>query len=363
MRKHKELAALFLVVVLLSGVVSAAAAGAGSASDPLIILSWLKEHFIPNTVENAGDHVNDRFDHLEDLLINAGSEGIELRVKRGDVLWLESGSGLTPLAGKIALSTSGSVIDVTEGKETPSSSEAIAIDHRYLTAENSQAAFSVISDTAVIRLTGLYRINASEETDYNALADALHDMGLFIGASASFGSGYELENPPTRIQGLIMFLRLIGEDQAAQNYSGSNVTFLDVPKWALPYMGYAYSKGYAKGQSVTEEGVTFGASDIMAPRDYITLLLRALGYAEGTDFNWKDAIDDGVALGLLTEGEKELLTEHNFLRAQIVYLSYFALSANIPGGEGTLVERLTASGAIDASIASEAMSAVTVPRL
>lgn len=363
MKKHKELVALLLVGVLLSGIVSATAAGAGSASDPLILLSWLKERFIPHTEETSGDHVNDRFDQLEDQFLNAGSEGTEFRVKRGDVLLLESGSGLIPLAGEISLSASGSVIDVTEGTEVPSSDEAIALDHRYLAAENSQAAFSVISDTAVIRLTGLYQINASDETDYNALADALHDMGLFLGSATPYGSGYNLENPPSRIEGLIMFLRLLGEDRAAQEYSGSNVTFLDVPKWALPYMRYAYSKGYAKGQSVTEAGVTFGASDPMAPRDYITLLLRALGYAEGTDFNWKDAIDDGVTLGLLTEGERELLTEHTFLRAQIVYLSYFTLSADLPGGEGALVERLTASGAIDAAIASEAMSSITVPRL
>lgn len=363
MKKHKELAALLLVGVLLSGIVSAAATGAGSASDPLIILSWLKEHFIPNTVESAGDHVNDRFDQLEDLLLNAGSEGMELRVKRGDVLWLESGSGLTPLAGTLSLSASGTVIDVTTGEEMPSSSEDITMDHRYLTAEKSQAAFSVTSDTAVIRLTGLYQLNSSQETDYNALADALHTMGLFAGSTTPYGSGYNLENPPSRIEGLIMFLRLLGEEQAALDYSGSTVTFLDVPKWARPYVNYAYSKGYTKGVDVSAEGVTFGTTDTMAPKDYVTFLLRALRYDEGTDFTWKHAIDDGVTLGLLTEGERTLLKEHTFLRAQIVYLSYFTLSADMAGGGTTLVQQLTSTGAVAASVASAAMSGVTVTRL
>ena len=363
MKKHKELAALLLVGVLLSGIVSAAATGAGSASDPLIILSWLKEHFIPNTVESAGDHVNDRYDQLEDLLLNAGAEGLELRVKRGDVLWLESGSGLTPLAGELSFSASGALLDVTTGEELPASDEAVSVDHRYLVAEKSQAAFSVTSDTAVIRLTGLYQLNESQETDYNALADALHAMGLFAGSTTPYGSGYNLENPPSRIEGLIMFLRLLGEEQVALDYSGSTVTFLDVPKWARPYVSYAYSKGYTKGVEVTDEGVTFGTQYIMAPRDYVTFLLRALQYEEGTDFTWKHAIDDGVTLGLLTEGERTLLTEHTFLRAQIVYLSYFTLSANIAGGETTLVSQLTSTGAIEASVANATMSGITVARL
>ena len=362
MKKHKELTALLLVGVLLSGIVSAAATGAGSASDPLIVLSWLKEHFIPGAEESANDHINDRFDQLEDLLLNAGAVGTEMRVKRGDALSLESGSGLTLLAGDISASANGTILDVTTGEETASEIEAIAVDHRYLVAEESKGTFSVTSDTAVIRLTGLYQLDLSQETDYNALADALHAMGLFAGSTTPYGSGYNLENPPSRIEGLIMFLRLLGEEQAALEYTGSNVTFLDVPKWARPYVSYAYNEGYTKGLKATDEGVTFGTTDTMAPKDYVTFLLRALRYEEGVDFTWKDAIDDGVALGLLTEGERTLLTENIFLRAQIVYLSYFTLSASVAGGESTLVERLTSSGAIDASVVNTTISGIQVAR-
>lgn len=363
MKKHKELAALLVVGVLLSGIVSAVATEAGSSSDPLIVLSWLKEKFIPNMVGTSGDHVNDRLEQLEGLLLNAGAEGTELRVKRGDVLWLESGAGLTPLAGTLSFAASGAVIDVTTGEAMPSSSEILSVDHRYLAAEKSQAAFSVTSDTAVIRLTGLYQINLSQETDYNALADALHTMGLFAGSTTPYGSGYNLENPPSRIEGLIMFLRLLGEEQAAQDYSGSDVTLLDVPKWAYSYVSYAYSKGYTKGLKVTDEGVTFGTTDTMAPRDYVTFLLRALGYAEGSEFTWKHAINDGVDLGLLTEGERTLLTEQPFLRAQVVYLSYISLSAKMAGGETTLLDRLVSVGAMDASIADTTMSGLSIARL
>ena len=363
MRKHKELAALLLVGVLLSGIVSAAATGAGSASDPLIVLSWLKEHFIPNTEEDINDQIDDRFDQLEDMLLSAGAEGLEFRVKRGDVLRLESGSGLTNLAGTLSATASGAVLDVTTGEELTSGVETVERDHRYLVAEKSQAAFSVTSDTAVIRVTGLYQIELSQETDYNALADALYAMGLFKGSTTPYGSGYNLENRPSRTEGLIMFLRLLGEEQAALDYSGSTVTFLDVPKWALPYVSYAYSKGYTKGMKATDEGVTFGSSEVMAPRDYVTFLLRALRYTEGTDFNWKDAIDDAATLGVLTEGERTLLTEHPFLRAQVVYLSYFTLSTSIAEGESTMVDRLIASGAVDASTVNGAMADITESRL
>ena len=363
--KRKELISILLVGILLSGLLTATAANdAGSVTNPLISLDWLKTVFLPTTSETIDASIDQAFESAFRDVIDAGATGVEIRVKKGDILLLESGSTLTALAGELSASASGTILNVTEGSELPNSSGKILVGHRYLTAEKTQAFFSVSSDTAVVRMTGLYRLTSSRETDYNALANALHDLGLFAGSPTPYGSGYDLELEPTRIQGLILFLRLLGEEEAALSYTDTSTIFRDVPAWALPYVSYAYSKGYTKGQEIDSQGrVAFGPNELLSPRDCLTFILRALGYEEGTDFRWKHAIANAQELGILTEGESGLLSEKPFLRAQVVYLSYFALSTNMAGQESTLLERLLVNQAIHSDSASAILDSVTVERL
>lgn len=363
MKPKKELALLLVIGILISGLMTAAANEAGSQADPFIALQWLRDTFLPKAEEDMTDHIDDQFNGLNDHLLNAGAEGTERRVKRGDVLRLESGSSLTPLAGQISVSSTGTVLDVTDGTEVPAEGGTLTSAHRYLTAENTTAAFSVTSDTAVIRLTGLYQHNPSQETDYNALADALHSAGLFEGSTVPYGSGYELERVPTRTEGIIMLLRLLGEIEEASTYSDPSVTFADVPKWALPFVSFAYHKGYTAGRGVNAQGeVIFGAKDELTPRDYITFTMLALGYT-GEDFAWKTAVNDVKEMGILTEGEATLLTEKPFLRAQVVYVSWVALSTRTAGEGGPLLQRLIQLGAVAQTAPDEIFSKVTVQRL
>ena len=363
--KHKEPVALFLVGALLSGLVATGAAEAGSAADPLIALNWLQKTFIPGTVSDAKEHVDSRLEETADWLEALGISGVELRVKRGDVLQLSSGSNVMPLAGEFTVSAKpGDVVDMTAGEELPSSDLFLSTEHRYLVTQSAQSVFSVASDTGVLRIMGSYHIEPSAEIDYNAMADALKAMGLFRGSDVPYGSGYDLERAPARIQGLVMFLRLIGEEQLALSYPGSGITFADVPEWALPYVAFAYDRGYTKGQEIDNQWrVVFGSDQPLAARDYVTFLLRALGHSEGTDFTWETALSDAQRLGVLTEGEVSLLTEKPFLRAQVVYLSYIALSANIAGESGTLLDKLISAGAVSATAASSSMANLADQRL
>lgn len=357
--KRKNAAALLLAASLLTGA-AAIAADAGSPGDPLITLSWLKSAFLPDAAAQARDRVDAGMDGLAQSLA-PGTAGTELRLKRGDVLRLETGSGLTPLAGSLTGSSAGAIVDLTGGTELATGA-ALTPKHRYLVGEKTSAGFSVTSDTAVARISGPYVLSPSTETDYNALADALKALGLFRGTDTPYGSGYDLEAPPTRIQGLILFLRLMGEEQAALAYS-SGVSFADVPAWALPYVAYAYDRGYTKGVAADGVRVWFGSNDPLTADHYATFLLRALSYQEAQDFNWSTAAHDAKALGVLTAGEEALLTgDRPFLRAQTVYLSYVALSAQIKGEGRTLLDRLLAAQAVPAD-APAILAAVTVKRL
>lgn len=366
--KQKKATGLLLVgLLVVAGILAAAVSGtltAGSSEDPLISLDWITKNLIPQTAAQAESSI-DRLEELAGDLSDLPTTGAELRVKRGDVLTLESGSGLTCLAGEMEVNpVSGAVVDLTVGTELGKGISSVQPDHRYLSAENTRARYTVASDTAVVRLTGGYGLEPSDQTDYNALADALKAMGLFRGSDTPYGSGYDLEMEPTRIQGLIMFLRLIGEEKAALAYTGSEFTFPDVPEWALPYVAYAYDKGYTKGYEVNEQKqVIFGTQDILTGRHYLTFLLRALDFKEETDFTWERSVTDARSLGLLTQGEVNLLSREQFLRSQVVYLSYFALSAKTADGRTTMLDRLTAGGAVSAEAARTTMSNVTVNRL
>ncbi len=359
--KHKEPIALFLIGAILSGIITVGASEAGSAADPLIALNWLKETFLPGAVSEAEKRADEKLEEVGNQLIASNAQGTEFRVKRSDILWLESGSSLTALAGTLSLDSGsqGTAVDLTVGVEITPETGSITTGHRYLAAENSRVSFSVDSATAVIRCSGSYQLEPSGETDYNALAEALKIMGLFRGSDVPFGSGYDLESVPTRIQGLVMFLRLIGEEQGALNYPGSGITFADVPEWAVPYVAYAYDKGYTKGQEIDSQWrVVFGSDQPLAAKDYVTFLLRALEHAEGTAFTWENAISDAQRLGVLTEGEVRLLDGEPFLRAQVAYLSYMSLSAQMAGETGTLLDKLTESGVVSAAAAHAAMEGI-----
>ena len=158
-----------------------------------------------------------------------------------------------------------------------------------------------------------------------------------------------------------MFLRLIGEEEAALSYTGVN-PFVDVPAWADRYVAYAYSKGYTTGVS----GTAFAPERAMGASEYVIFLLRALGYSEtgdNPDFTWQTALTRGAELGVLTKGEAQWLSSATFLRAHVAYLSYFSLEAPMADGSGTLLDFLSASGALDRTLVEQVQAKVTVQRV
>ena len=358
-RKQKILISLTLIGVLLIGACGALAVEAGSSEDPLISLDWLKKTLLPNMEGQIEEHIADTY--VQQAQHQA--QGEELMLKRSDVLTLESGSTVTVFSGQAAFSADGDIVDLSTGEEL-AEERAVLSRHRYLIAEKAIGELTVTTDTAVLRVSGPYHITPGQTMDYNALACALRELGLFRGSDTPYGAGFDLELIPTRIQGLIMFLRLLGEESEALAYPTDGVAFADVPDWALSYVAYAYQKGYTKGQGMDlQQRVVFGPNVALTAQDYTTILLRALGHVEGTDFHWLTALDDAKTLGLLTEGERALTAEPEFRRAQVAYLSYFALFAKPVGEEGVLLDRLTTKGVVEKEKAMGVTASLAVQRL
>lgn len=379
----KRLAVGLLALVILIGCAAVYAADTGTG-ESLVTQGYLNDTYIPDVLRQAETRIAEQtktvYDSvLADLnarhsgyLARAGGEQsyaasiTDFRFKRGDVVSLPAGSGLLLLAGSGTVSYSGgSVVDITVG-QTVASGTALTARHRVLAAENTTAAVTITSDTAVLGVEGFYTVSSGAGLDYNALADALKQMGLFQGTGTAYGSGYDLEQAPTRIVGLVMFLRLIGEEGAALSSTAAN-PFADTPAWCDRYVAYAYEKGYTKGNNVSAGGQRyFGPDAQLSAGEYMTFLLRALGYSDSgasPDFSWANAVGKSVEFGVLNAAEQAKLTGSPFLRAQVAYLSYFALSAPLKDGSGILLDRTAASSGMDKAVFQAVMNCVTVDRL
>ena len=174
--------------------------------------------------------------------------------------------------------------------------------------------------------------------DTLSMACSLKAMGLFKGVS---DTDFALDRAPTRAEALVMLLRLMGVAQEAAQYTGSH-PFTDTADcaWADPYIAYAWDKGITKGY-----GTTFGGSDNADGRMYFTFVLRALGYSDADgDFSYSNPYTLARSIGIFPEGTYA----DNFMRGDVVLVSYAALTAKCKGSERTLAESLMAVGALSA---------------
>lgn len=170
-------------------------------------------------------------------------------------------------------------------------------------------------------------------------ADRLHDLGLFRGT----GSGYALENTASRLQGLIMLTRLLGEEEAALSSKAPN-PFTDVAAGdPSRYVAHAFQRGYTTGTSAT----TFAPGNTIGFKHYVTFLLRALGYNDSKgDFTFATSLDKAVEIGMMDRASADLILREGltFYRSDLVDLSLSALTMNLKNSNTTLAETLVKRG-------------------
>ena len=374
MKKRTALLSVLLAAALLFGYVSAAG---GDAGDPLVSLDYLRGVFLPKAETAAREKLDasgkTAYETAETKwrAAVAGAEAslgseradtwIEARLKQGDVLSGLTGMQVTVLAGNVrAQFSSGAVIDVTDGTELMSGA-ALKARHRYMAAEDTIALFTVASRTAVVDYCGDYHFTLSASTpDYSAMASALKSLSLFKGTETGYGDGFDLELTPTRIQALIMLIRLLGEeDEALACTSPAPFKDISASYWGRPYIAYAYEKGYTNGVENGNFAPDRSASEGM----YVEFVLRALGYSDTAQTDTSTAADRAFLAGVLTAGERAALRANDFLRADIAYLSWYALGAPLPGGYLTLHEKLELSDVFPSGAYERASALVTSARL
>ena len=200
--------------------------------------------------------------------------------------------------------------------------------------------FSVLIGIASMPYTA-YGANTSEVTMEQANEEAikLNKLGLLQGT----GHGFALEEIPTRLQGLIMLVRMMGEEKDALNCKYTH-PFTDVPEWGDRYVAWAYHKKYTNGTSAT----TFSSYDPITAQQYLAFTLRAMGY--GNDTTYQTAIEDARRFGIIPPNAYED-TSIPFLRADMIHITYLALQANEKTTNTPFYLYLIDKGTLDAKTA------------
>ena len=166
-----------------------------------------------------------------------------------------------------------------------------------------------------------------------ALAGTLKSLGLFKGVS---DTNFDLGRAPTRTEAMVMLIRVLGKESEVLGNSWTH-PFTDVDTWANQYVGYAYTNKLSNGVSSTQ----FGSGTATANM-YLTFVLRALGYSDtnGADFTWDNPTTLAKRVGILPD----CVDTSAFWRADVVLVSYAALSVPLKGSSETLGQKLIAAG-------------------
>ncbi|MBQ7523131.1 MAG: S-layer homology domain-containing protein [Oscillospiraceae bacterium] len=323
--------------------------------DPVITQSYLEQVFLPQLQteidtmlsSTLSDAYGTAFRSLTETYAeknltaqkqawaNGKTVTARLTLKKGDALTLLPGCKITVTFGTI--SGNSALIDTTLGAPA---GDTLTAKHLYMQSAESKTPLTVRSDTAEVNVDGALKIALASGTDYGSLADALAAMGLFRGRTL----GYDLDAGATRAEGLTMFLRLLGlEDEALA--CRDSVPFADVPQshWARPYVAYAYTLGLTNGTSAT----AFSPDQPVTAQHYLTFLMRALHYNEGTAFTWNTVLSDAVTQKIFSQREVQTLTAGSFLRYKMVYLSYYALFCTDQQSRRLLCDELIAQNTLE----------------
>ena len=188
---------------------------------------------------------------------------------------------------------------------------------------------------SVIMLVSVSVITNAASDEQKKSADILYELGLFKGTGFDKNGKpiYELDRGATRHEAITMLVRLLGKEVESQAIPWTT-PFTDLADWAKPYVGYAYANKLAGGTSKT----TFSGNEPVSATQYLTFVLRALGYEDEKDFQWDKAWVLSDSLGITDEKYNE--KNNKVTRGDIVSISEKALSTKMKGTDKKLIEKL-----------------------
>ena len=182
------------------------------------------------------------------------------------------------------------------------------------------------------------------------------DIGMLAGEGGGVTPEYGA-TVPTRVQALVMVLRLTGNLADAQAFTGTE-NFADASKasWAKSLL--AYAKAHPE-LGFVGDGTNFNPTVEITPQEYYKVLLTALGYAIPADYAYADTLTfakDTVKLAMAGDVE-------NFTIDSLAVATVEGLKAKVKDGSKTLAAKLVDAGKLDKAAAVAAGLYVEAPEV
>jgi hypothetical protein len=210
--------------------------------------------------------------------------------------------------------------------------------------KNLKKTFALVLTIALLATMFLVPAFAVEMT----AAEKLETLGILVGSGGGVTPEY-LAGPATRITSAILLLKLKGLIADAEAWNGTeNFSDADTAMslYARTVMGYLKENpavGFVGYQD------KFTPNTVITAQEYYKVLLTALGYEQGVDFEWATVIEFAATVGLSAIADVTALTIDDFATATVE-----ALNAEVNGTGMTLIEKLVDDGVVDIADATAA---------
>lgn len=185
-------------------------------------------------------------------------------------------------------------------------------------------------------------------------AEICADLGVLKGENSGVTTEY-LALGTTRLQAAILYLRLIGKEAEALAFTGTE-TFDDADEvtWAggkaiLAYLKANPSLGWQG------DGTNFDPNSQTTAQELYKVMLTAMGYVQGTDFEYANTIAFAAEKGLKLKAADGAISNDDTATILVE-----ALKANLKDGTKTLAAKLVEAGIISkaAAVAADLYSEI-----
>lgn len=178
--------------------------------------------------------------------------------------------------------------------------------------------------------------------DISKMASALNKLNILQGEKGD----YKLASQTKRSEAAALIIRMLGKlnyvEQNAEQFKNTKFTDVAPSSWYAPYIGYCTASNILSGKTLT----TFAPNEYTTEKQFLKMALCALGYVDGTDFDWSNIYQKAYSVGIVTDQSYAAKTQDNtkYLRSEAVKVIYRALNTTKKGTQKKLAYILADEG-------------------
>lgn len=166
-------------------------------------------------------------------------------------------------------------------------------------------------------------VGAVQEKTITEMANTLNKLTILRGD----GKSYNLDKPLIKAEAVAYIIRLLGKDayvlENASKYANSGFSDVDKKQWYAPYVGYSKEQKISVGIG----GGKFAPTVNLNEKAFFSLMLGAMGYTYGKDFDYKTMYRKAYEYGLVNDPAYLTKTKDNtnYKKEEVVKVLYNVL--------------------------------------